>query len=822
MPIIIYTPGQKSGPEGPLATTAPVIFEFTAAVDLPPAADGGIGESVEILQFTHGGLVPAPGDFAIADHPALPPGNRRRLVFQPSLPQQQGIPAGLPEAQAFVVEVRALPDGILVGGKPLRSGVTAHFNTCDSAKFPGSFPAWGSPCFGDPVEGPPFVVDTVPASFDPPPPGVDPGLLKGARVTMLFSEALAPATVSTNSVRLLNLSTGLQVAGSVEFFQRGTPEAGPDFARVDYIPSSPLLGGTAYEILVDGDVRDFANNPALPYDPSNPGTPPGGRRLFATSAVALCPAPLVVEDFATTANLASTSGLAVWEGTGTASIAFPLDITGDGSFGPLAFPVGPSSLDTGQPPVQGFAEGTLDASSVLLPAGASVRVFGPYRLHIRCTGSIEIDGTIDAGAGTNPAVVAAGTPEQGPRPGATNNPAAAPIVRGGVGGPGGGDGGRASHSGLLRTPAGEPGFGPTFGGLPNPGPFGANSLYAGGPGGTGGFRFPAGGVMGELGGLGGAGGTGFLPGGDGLPEFSPSLGCAPFIPAPQPVAAASPVPSAMIAPVSVASAGSGGGGGGDRFEISGPTADDQGGGAGGGGGGVRFSATGPVVLGSNAVIRASGAGGAPGSNFFGGSGGGGSGGQVWIQSLDHVSVPSTAEIRVTGGPGAKPCTDHASGAGGVGLIQLEDVDGVVNTGFNPPGGGANGKNVVAVPIFPAGLITGSVQSTFHDTGYGAPEFDPVRFAVAVDFGSNPVPGGAVAVEFQGAHESSQGGSPDLSTLSAWIAGTSIDGLNGYRYVRWRVLLSYDAPNLAGTGATTGHTLPAINSLSFGYGTPCNP
>jgi hypothetical protein len=800
-----------------------IVFTFGGSVNPAslPAAGPALG-SINITTTDGVTTSAAVGSFSVGDDPTLPPGNMRRVTFLPTPPTNPLAPAQTAGFTGPVTYTIFIPRSgnsqqvVNAGGAAITNEALASFFTCDPT---GTGGAQG--CFTDPVPGDPFVATTIPATSDPSLTSIDPSTVVNNTVTMFFSEPLFPENIDLNNVRLLNSASGAQVPGNINFFQAGTPEAGPTGSRIDYVASSSLLASATYEIVISAQVRDFGSNSVVLYNPNASGNPPSGRRLFSTISVPFCPQPVVAEDFTTTSNRGLVSGVAIWDGSGQVSATFPFELVGGGGFGAMVFNPGAQTLDTGLPASAGFSEGNYETTSVSIPAGSNVRAFGPFRVHLRSLGTITIAGTLNGSAGTSTAAAALNTPEQGPVPGANNNPAAAPIVRGGVGGVGGGNGGRASQAGnTVRTVAAEPGTGPRVAGAINTGPFGVNPFFGGGAGGVGGFRNPAGGVPGEIGGVGGAGGSAFQEGLDGRRFSAATAGCQPIAQSPQPISEATPIPAAMVIPISIASAGSGGGGGGDRFELVGPTADDQGGGGGGGGGGIRMSAVGDINIAGTAVITCSGANGQIGGSTFGGAGAGGSGGELWFQSFSNIVIATTAQLRVDAGNLASACSDHQSGRGSPGLYQFEDPDGIINTNFTPAGGGTNGANISVVPFPFTSQITGIAERVFFDTGYGDPDYDPTTVITTTTLGANPAPGSAIFVEFQGAFESLTGGTPDLGTLSPWVSGANIDQLDGFRFIRWRVRMTFDVPNAAGTGTTPANSLPSAQFISFGYSIPC--
>jgi hypothetical protein len=814
---------------------ATIEIECAGVVDTASLPDTGIAlGSINITTSNAQVTVPAFGTFAVSDAPNLPPGNRRIISFLPTPPTDPSNPAatagfsGNLQYTIFIPRAGISPQVLNIAGSPVQNDAQTAFVTCDPVTNPGG----EAGCFTDPVPGVPYVVSTTPNSSDPSPTAIDPATVANNTVTVFISEPLFPAGINLQNVRLINSNSGAQVPGSVQFYQLGTPEAGPNTARIDYIASSSLLANVTYELVISNQVADFGGNPVVLYNPA--GTPPpSGRRFFTTIPVQFCAQPPVNELFDNTARRGTVTGAIVWDGSGMLFSQFPGELVGDGTFGVLNVPAGTSSLDTGQAPVPGYAEGNWNLTDLNVPSGANARVIGPYRVHLRCLGTANVSGILDGSAGQiAPPGVPLGSPEQGPRAGNFNDGGnlANSIVPGGVANAGGGNGGRGSQQSYgTRTVAGETGFGPTLNGLPNTGPFGSNDLFGGGEGGDGGCRFVLGGCgsPGELGGIGGAGGSAWAEGGDGRPLTPQTLGCMPVANLIQSISMATPIPPAMIFPISLASAGSGGGGGGDRFEnnvqgVPDPTLDDQGGGAGGGGGGIRISAVNNVNINSGAALRFNGARGAAGSQFFGGGGGGGSGGEIWLESFSDVVINASALMFVSPGAAGTTCGDGNSGPGGAGLYQFEDSNGVINTNFIPAGGGTGGANINVVQFPFSTTITGIATSIFVDSGYGDPDYDPASVIQVIDLGANTAPGAMVVIEYQGAFETLSGSQPDLTNLSPWVTGPNLDQIDGYRYSRFRVTISYDSPNAQGTGTTLANDLPTVDRVSYQYSLPCTP
>ena len=826
----LWSSSSSAGPPNPPAEiplNVAVEMEFAGNVDQGSVPQSGIALGTINITTTDGTITtPAAGSFGVSDLPSLPPGNGRLVTFLPTPPTDPLNPAttaGLGGAIPYTIFIPRAGNStqvLTVAGESLTNEAVAAFQTCDPAGAGGV-----EACFTDPIPGPPFVVATTPDTNDPTPPAIDPTNVTNDTVTVFVSEPLFPGAINLTNYKLINSASQAQVPGSVQFYQAGTPEAGPNTARIDYIASSQLLANVQYEIQITNEIKDFGQNPVVLYDPSSPSSPPSGQRFFLTIPVPFCPQPPITDTFDSTANRDTVTGIAIWDGSGSINSTFPFNLTGGGGFGDLNLAPGPQSLDTGAPTTTGFADGNWDVLNFIVQAGSTVRAQGPFRIHIRCLGLADISGSIDGNAGMN-STAPLGNPNQGPGNGAFNNGgnAANSVVKAGVGGVGGGGGGRASQTGYTaRTFKGEAGFGPTENGMPNTGPFGANETFGGGVGGDGGFRFPAGGVQGDLGGLGGAGGSAWAQGQDGRPRSSPATGCVNNTPLNQSISMASPIPPAMVLPIMVASAGSGGGGGGDRHEVSGATNDDQGGGGAGGGGGFRVSAVDTVTINSGAQLFFNGGSGGMGNLFFGGAGAGGSGGEIWLQSFLSVVIAPTAQMNVQPGAANNTCSDHSSGTGGFGLYQFEQP-GMTgpNTSFLPSGGGTGGANISVVEFpFDAQTVGGTATSIFFDTGYGDPDYDPATVMEQTSVGTNPPSPVLVVVEYQGAFEALAGGTPNLSNISPWVTGPNIDQIDGYRYVRFRIRMEIPTPNTMGTGTLPTNSLPTVDIVSFGYSAPIN-
>ncbi len=789
---------------------ARIFFQFGGALD-PANVTAFAATSVLVTEENQGAPLVVRGFFNAQDDPTLPAGNLRHLVFQPDLTMVSApsLQAGYRANTAHSIQVLAAGQpgaGLIVGPGILRTPAQACFTSCNGG--PGS-----STCSVDPIPGPPFIEATTPETGNPSPNLlVTPG--STGRISLFCSEPIRGSLLGPTSF-VLSRGAGVPVAYQVEVFGPGTPEAGPRGSRIDLVLPSGLAPETEYALEVTGSVQDYGQNVLLLYPP---GVSNASRRTFRTGAATYCEAPPIVEDFGSTANLAAGTGVAQWTGDGAARVIYDESIFGNGAFGPLAI-ASSTILDTGLPPMVtpagqvAFADGAWNLTTFTVAPGVTARIVGATRTaHFRCLGGISIQGTIQASAGTNPQAEL-GSPEQGARPGNLNNGGGLTpfVVAGGVGGPGGGGGGRASQADegtlQIRTPRGETGAGPAVGGAPN-----APNLqfFGGGQGGVGGFRFPQGGLQGELGGLGGAGGSARLSGELGAPRGPLSGGCnifpAPFIV--QEVSLPTGAVAAFQPPISTVSAGSGGGGGGDSFSpapLGGPILqDDQGGGGGGGGGGVRMSAGGGIFISGN--VFCNGAPGANGNVNFAGGGGGGSGGQIWIQSSTTLTVSALASLTVSPGAGALICSSHSGGSGGAGIIQFEDADGVVP--LSP-----NLLSSFVAPISFANGLGGTLSSQFLDTGYVAPNYLEASALI--------VPGNLASatttLRFQGAGETVLG-LPDLGNLSPAVPGSQISQLNGYRFIRFLIEFTYPPPPVS----TPTSVLPSIDEIRIRYAIPNCP
>jgi len=838
-----------------------IIFTFGGPVDPTSIPSSGQADGSIIISATIGAQTTvALGSFNVVDEPGLPPGNMRRVEFQPSLPNSPSNPtqAGLTQGVQYTVFV---PRGgsttqvVRVAGQDLTNEALTCFVGCQITQ--------GTPataCFVDSIPGPPVVTGTTPTFSNPVGPPIDPSTITSNTISIFISEPLDPTNVNVQNVLLLRAGGTIQVPGSVFFTQAGVdPTLPPDTSRIDYVASSQLLASTVYEIQFTSAVTDFGGNSVV----VNPGAPPSDQKIFMeTIAVPFCGAQ-IVEDFTSTVNRGEVGIPLVWDGSGQLFATFPSDLVGDGSDGAIVFTAAgsPHTVDVDAIPfgMPGF-EGVWNATSLTVEPGATVIFKGSWPIEFKVQGPVTIgaNAVIDGNAPTpdNPT-----DPLEGPWKGGVNNAAptipfgGANIIEGGRGGPGGGKGGRASQAGHPdRTIQAETGEGPFVNGVPGQNP--TDPFYGPGEGGEGAPQ-----VMSTIGAGGGGGGSAYGAGGDGIPlNGINSTGlCGAPLPAPQITPAdGGDFPMGYVPPLSEVRGGNGGGGGGDRFDLVTATLnlDDQGGGGGGGGGGIRISAVGSITLDSGARIEMNGSSGNNSESLGPGAGGSGSGGMIWLQSFQDVDIHPMANLQVHGG--ACPTgpaglltyrCSSAPGLGGEGLFQFEDSDGMVNIGFMgsdpqaPSTCGTNQQNPSPLPPLPepptgnvpvgpaeniaviefpfSNNIGNTATSVFFDTGYGAPNYLP-----ADNTGPDPdeaftlgnVPGGSVTIRYQGAPEDFVNpGTPssDPNTWSAWVTGADLPMLNGFRFIRFEVRIEYDSP----PASNASNTFPAVQQIRINYETP---
>ena len=826
---------------------ASVVFNFDGAVSAVPT-------TILLASLTSGGVgapppgpFPLSGAFAVEDSASLPAGNRRRLVFRPTIDAFQGSAScnagGMPPASTILADIPA--GTVEVAGVPLANLAQTSFTSAPC----------GTGAYVDLVAGPPFIVGTSLPLDEPPGAPLDPASIESNRILVTIGELLDPSTVFGNVLLVRDVQSGASIPGFSTPIA-SPPGEQPPRTRFAFFAAAPFPAGRTLEVLVSGTARDYGDNIVQSSTQNSPGADgvfgtsddgPQKKLLFSTMAVPLVQRS-VGESFDDVLRQGDTSGFVAWNGGGDVVFADAGSTYGDGSDGAFVAPPGVTNLDTDGTIVVGgipqSRKGVWNFSSLTVPTGATLRLHGPYPAQLRVLGDAVIDGSVKADAGIiNPAVPGMFPPfELGPRNGTLNNGnfTAPAVVSGGRGNAGGGDGGRASHNDLpngplnycpafvvgLHTYFGEAGAGPFVDGVAVTNPF--SPFFAGGGGGRSGFIPQT--FVGEAGGYGGAGGTGATSGENGIPRIAsncnvPTAVICPLINGgdglPLALAQAAPVSVAFVSPISYLTGGSGGGGGGDKLQstVTAPAQDDQAGGGGGAGGAFRIATIGGLTLGSTTVLSANGGTGGTGASAqFAGNGGSGSGGQIWLTSIGPLTVPVTAQLLIIGQP--RPggsttagCTTQAAGGGGQGLVQVEYPSGQSAPVLFPSAGAV----VQIVPTPGSGSFSGVATTTFFDLGAFAPDY--LSATITSDLGT--ASGATITVAFEGAHALLDGSGPDLATIKSMDGGqivtaANISALDGHRFVRVRMTGAISAtPGVA--PSTIG--LPRVESVTITYQSP---
>lgn len=433
--------------------------------------------------------------------------------------------------------------------------------------------------------------------------------------------------------------------------------------------------------------------------------------------------------------------------------------------------------------IDGFPGGIINWRKVRIPLGVVVNLTGSRPAIVRCLefeleGELRVDGLQGQNANTGSY---ASTNSEPPTSGAHAR------KRGGLGGPGGGQG---ADSGSTYFDNNDPAS-HAIGGTGLPGVDLDGNVAAAGVGGRGGLGGrTAGGTYYRMGGAGGGGGaktsgtagaaTGPLPNswGNGLggaggagssnDELDPLVG------------------------------GAGGGSGGNATWAPGNWKKTAGAG-GGGGGALLLQSSGLITIGSTGVLRARGGRGGNGTNntstLSAGPGGGGGGGSLLLRSSRgfNFSNPAAA-FDVRGGQGGTQSgtyTASPGGNGGTGYVRVEDPNGGLAVAgstagiFDPVGGG--------VPSF--------AQTEFIDIGVDNPRF--LNFGPAdIDF--NEGPNDALLVEAQYAIEDGDNfGFPLLTALQP--DGTSTNESEVSQWVPVMVADNHPSP-----GGFFGASLPGYD------------
>ncbi len=393
----LWPPSGAEGCADNIAHNARLVFHFGGSLD-PANAAATAASSVRITSDDQGNAAPQSGVFEVQDDPTLPAGNRRILVFQPDLtPTGAPVPqAGYRPGSLYAIDVLAAGQagaGLIVGPGLLRTPAQTCFVSCSAA-------AGSSECSVDPIPGAPFIEATTPASSDPSPdPAVDPSSLQ--RISLVCNEPLRTETITSSSF-VVTRNGGLAVAHIVQVFAAGSPEAGASGTRIDLILPSGAAPSTEYVVTLGTPILDFGQNPLVLYDPA---TSSATRRVFQTGAGTFCEQAPIVEDFGSTANLGSATGVARWNGDGFGRAIYDESVFGTGAYGPMVIPT-PTTIDTGLPPMitpsgqVAFADGAWNLTSLSVLPGGSLRVVGASRpAHFRCLTIATVAGVINASAG---------------------------------------------------------------------------------------------------------------------------------------------------------------------------------------------------------------------------------------------------------------------------------------------------------------------------------------------------------------------------------------------------------------------------------------
>ena len=146
----------------------------------------------------------------------------------------------------------------------------------------------------------------------------------------------------------------------------------------------------------------------------------------------------------------------------------------------------------------------------------------------------------------------------------------------------------------------------------------------------------------------------------------------------------------------------------------------------------------------------------------------------------------------------------------MGYIQLEDSDGLINGNVNVLPSLTLSHHLGILRY--NGEIRGSAISEWMDSGEQSPNYA----AALVDADAGSVSGAFLGVEFQGAMEDPQNpGQADPDSAGVWAdaslisnSTTTLDPVDGFRFVRYRITASYPAPPVA----TPGDSLPKIRRV----------
>ncbi|MCR4315961.1 MAG: hypothetical protein NUW37_06370 [Planctomycetes bacterium] len=263
----------------------------------------------------------------------------------------------------------------------------------------------------------------------------------------------------------------------------------------------------------------------------------------------------------------------------------------------------------------GASSGVYNFERFILRSGDTLTATGANILIIRCTGEVQIDGTIDVSGG------AGGSGASGVASGAA-----------GTSGPGAGAGGRGGNGTLGSPAAAAPGAGSGGGSAGTP----STTAPGGGGGGHSAIGTTGAGTGGGAGGI-AYGGTGGLTAGSGGGG------------------------GAVDNSSGQRSGGSGGGGGGAIHIVS--------------LGAIKIGTSGRILAdGGNGGSSSDTA----GDGISGGGGGAGSGGGILLQAGTVTISNASTPLSALGGTGGISANGNNGGGGANGYIQIEDSDGIVS------------------------------------------------------------------------------------------------------------------------------------------------
>jgi len=405
-------------------------------------------------------------------------------------------------------------------------------------------------------------------------------------------------------------------------------------------------------------------------------------------------------------------------------------------------------------------------------SGATLNIIGANPCIIRATGTVRIDGRINAN-------------------GANGTNASATALTGGTGGnggPGGGPGGAGGNG--STTAAGSNGSDGTG--------FDGQQTQQNGAGlqGTGGAA-----------GAGGGGGGYAVAGSAGQNSGAAAAGAGGNV-----------WGSTNVSFLSGGAGGAGGGGGTAQAACGG-------GGGGGGGGYIQIVTDRNMYIGPNASIATQGGnGGNAAALGQGGGGGAGSGGAIYLQALNLTFTATGSVLNAQGGTGGQ--ASAGGGAGGPqtafpisqvladGRIRIEaTVNNISNATINPTPNQGTGQGLSGIyaPNDPV-QETSDGYSTYIDTGCSSPQYTTAE----VQYSDSSSPSARVSINFVAADPDilSQPnvsvtylypGGPEFLPLGGTIANITLGGanageinggppggtansLNGLRFIRFRIRL----------------------------------